>query len=1009
MIYLVIQILNYPQLLKIDEESTLGIRENLADIITTHYDGSIIHQNDLMISRIGDERVISPAKVADCVTTLLSYLKEQEEKLYGFVLLGLMVSNGGREEDLMSLTRKSLLMVDGENAIWVDSQLKTFLKDFFTFFQIDRFWKVSEPTIISKPKEREIIEFIARPHLFNMIMNGISKRLNRGGEESGLLIKGPAGYGRRKTVEQIARQFNRSEKGLSPIRLFTIFHRQSPIHPFLNSIDSNLIDKVPNYLYDHETAIWNNASKLISYLKNQKDKGKCTDHLFEDFFIAYNIYLTAYLRMMEEKLLPTLFICEDFETFHASSIKALAGLLKDFMRNGSFLPVLITAKDEIPQELQELKLDIVEAGAVEWREIRATAASLYPGLNLPRYAAREIRRVTGGKYLPTLHYLFYLNTTGKIQAEDGKYRWLSRKERYVNFPKSAAICTVNLLKNLDPLSQDVLYTIYLSGGLLGRTELSYFLDYHGIKIEESERIIRYLSHLGFISTGDSLLPTLPALKKRIVSIMGSRSEGIQKDLLDFVIKQYHEGNYRHLILLFYFFIRNSRHRLAVKILTQIIQQKLDERDYGGVLPFLNFDQSVFKETLKNDEQQKVDLFIRSARLRFSLNNSDSEPLEEIIESPQELLTQLRPCRERGYYLLQCVNHYLRRGDVADAIEMCKLSLIDFNEYGKREDEARAYTELGSCMLASGKIEDAIEYLTLSDRILSQSSFDRLKCLGFTGIVLFLYGNLTNALKIINEGIKLAHDIGHREWQLFLSFFEGRIFFHLGDYLNAAVIFQSCLTLARLYSSFDSMRVLYAWLARSHIYLDQTTEGLRILEGIDANRESLFFVSEAFYFQERYNEALDCLNRSEKIVDRVISYPGEKVFWHDGYASIEGRCLFLESEETLLEKLSHSFKAYIIAILGDRGEAIDDLQAATRLTKLNELDFFNSLYFYFYSQILPEYGENEAVDRLTVLNKALRFLQERAGRIESADQRSIFLNKNRWNKLLMEEAKKKRLL
>jgi len=491
--------------------------------------------------------------------------------------------------------------------------------------------------------------------------------------------------------------------------------------------------------------------------------------------------------------------------------------------------------------------------------------------------------------------------------------------------------------------------------------------------------------------------------------MEGRAEGIKKDLLEFIVRRYHEGNYRHFILLFYFFIRNRKYRLAIKVLSRIIRQKLDERDYRGVLPFLNYDQNVFKDTVKKEELERIDLFIRSCKLRFDLNNDDSEGLEEVTASPQSLLPHLLPCRERGYYLLECVAHYLQNGNIPDAIEACKLSLIDFNDFGEREDEARAYTELGCTMLASGKLKDSIEYFTLSERILSNSSFDRLKCLGFTGIAYFLYGNLTNALIAVQESNELANELGQREWQLFLLFFEGRILFHLGDYTSAAVIFQRCLTLADLYSFLDAPNVLYSWLARSHIYLGQIADGVRILEGMEAKLESSLFMSEAFYFQKKYNEALSCLAALTPARDRVFPYPGERIFWRDGFVSIEGRCLFLERDETLLERLSHSFKAYLLAILGDRDEASNELLAATRLTKLNDLDFFNSLYLYFYSQTLPEYGEEEAVDRLTVLNKALRFLQERAGRIESVEQRSMFLSKNTWNKILMDEAKMRRLL
>jgi hypothetical protein len=54
-------------------------------------------------------------------------------------------------------------------------------------------------------------------------------------------------------------------------------------------------------------------------------------------------------------------------------------------------------------------------------------------------------------------------------------------------------------------------------------------------------------------------------------------------------------------------------------------------------------------------------------------------------------------------------------------------------------------------------------------------------------------------------------------------------------------------------------------------------------------------------------------------------------------------------------------------------------------------------------------QDEMDDRLTVLNKALQLLQQRASRIEDSTLRWHYLNNNHWNAGLFAEARRRKLI
>ena len=101
------------------------------------------------------------------------------------------------------------------------------------------------------------------------------------------------------------------------------------------------------------------------------------------------------------------------------------------------------------------------------------------------------------------------------------------------------------------------------------------------------------------------------------------------------------------------------------------------------------------------------------------------------------------------------------------------------------------------------------------------------------------------------------------------------------------------------------------------------------------------------------------------------------------------------------------RAYLLGLRGFRDEAIRELHQLTRGQKSLEEDPRAAWFNYLYSQVLPEAGSEEVDDKVTVLSKSLKTLQERASRIDAPGERSSFLWRNRWNRMIMEEAREQK--
>jgi hypothetical protein len=193
-----------------------------------------------------------------------------------------------------------------------------------------------------------------------------------------------------------------------------------------------------------------------------------------------------------------------------------------------------------------------------------------------------------------------------------------------------------------------------------------------------------------------------------------------------------------------------------------------------------------------------------------------------------------------------------------------------------------------------------------------------------------------------------------------------------------------------------------------VHAGDLASGSHLLESLEPTREVLVFQAEAAIFGGDDAEAARRVERGLAIPASIRFPPPEASSWRDGFSGVEGRCHRLSRGDALLQRMLTALNAYLKGTGASAGEGIRDLHQLTRGEKAVDIEPAAYWHHWLYSRVLPESGE-DVDDRGTIFGKSLKILQERASRIDAPAQRSSFLWQGRWNRMIMEEARERKLL
>jgi hypothetical protein len=1051
MLYLLVAIGHYRQLARVDQELARFIEAAIRDQGTRHGVPHELLRDGNALFALGPEGQVDPRRALELAFPIAAVLEEKKEELYGYQLL-LAVAEEATSEAVLRQLKELLGGCEEEGELWIAEAAVPFFAELVETRRAHELWRVTSRGLPREaPRESRQTRWVQERLVFQGFQ-ALHRQLERKDGNLGLYLYGPVAQDRRCIVDALQERLAGSAAVRRFPRLYALFERRSTLHPLLNSVDPAFLPQVARYLESHERASWAALSDLLGYLKpgvpasagaggarahgrtpaamtrkgSQPMRGGregaqeteppgepavpelWPDHLAEDFLLSYNLYLSAYFRMLEENFLPAVLICEDLDAYQPSTLRILSILLKDFANRPSFLPVFTSGARELPESLAALNPVRLSVRPLRLTEMGRLASEHFPGLRLPAKDWLRIRLAVRGKPVAFQHCLLQLERKGFIQKEGDAYRWQATEGWESALPKRPLTASWQVAAELDAGLQRVLFAVYLTQGLLDLQGLVVFLGRLGVPEAQATRAVEELEALGLVHVSQHVVPVFPAFRQRLRRLVLEAEPGLEEQLLTHLIELWRRGEYPHRVLLFFLLAKSRHSAISLEVLGELLKRKLDELDFAGVRLFLEPKNLRLAAGLGAEEQKSLAMMLGAVRIRYNLLLGNRKEAEAAYLTAVDQGSDFQVSLLKGDLFLQIGRFLATRGETNIALQWVKKALIQFQSSGSAAAEREATLELGAVLLAEARVSEAQEYFNLAVAPQAPDPAE-LRLMALRASALFIQGNLSRAQAEAQEGLAKAHALKCREWELFLAFLAARLQFELGSYAEAVEGFQAALALEALYSEPAANRVLYVWLARALAYAGSPELALRILGAIKQSWDGCLFQAEACFLGRELGKALDYCGQALSLTSSLEAYSGERVLWTDAFSDVEGRCLVLSKDGALALRLVQSLQAYIWGLEGSVERATEQLHAITRSGRIPEVDPYQSLYHYWYASILPDIRQEALDDRLTVLNKALQLLQQRASRIEDSTLRWHYLNNNRWNAGLFAEARRRKLI
>lgn len=1009
MVYCLAEVFNYGHLARLRGNLAGGIEEAVASAVRVQRGRLPIRESGLFLAVWDGGEGEGAAAAAAAGLRIREYLKGNRDSLFGFNLL---VAEGGEADPQAAVARLRVLLsrAPREEELWLTAEVRRGLGDGTSCLEERGFHRVvaAAPRAPDRPGERDGMGWSRSP-LVASILDALEPRLNEGARRRLVHVYGPAGSGRGTLIGEAMRALQ-GGGALPAVRLSTLHRRRSPLHPFLNGLAPELLADVPRWLKEPELSVWNDTGRLLHALRDSTSQSVVPDRLLVDFFLAYRLYLLAYVRMRSASLMPAPLILDEPGSYHPVARAKAAAICAEFDALPDLLLVVSTEAEGLPPEFASFEVLSVRVHPLGRREIRTYAQSLFPGVELPEGAVRELRRRAGGACGPIGTYLCFLRRTGRIAPAGDGFAWLASPEEE-RLPPTPLAAAWSLIRLLDAPSLSYCYVLTLAAGLMPRESLPQILAACGFDEAAAVQSAQRLAADGLTAGADPLCPRFPELRRSLEDLLGDDGRRIKEDFLRTLMELWRRRRFGNPVLLFSFLARSGRTEDALAVLPGIIGRKLDEGDEAGASAFLDADRLEFRSAPFGGERERLRLALACGRLRLSSlrggGGEDADPSAESAAVPAA--SGREPLR--GELMLCVARARLAHGKSAEALEELKRALLFFQEIGSQEGERSAYLGFGLAMLGEGRFGEAIDYLELADPLFRGAGdlWGALRVGEILAVARFLEGDLTRCLSLARAAADEARLLFQRQRELFLVFLQSRALMRLGEYGACLSAILRGLALAAVYGFREARRVLESYRARCMVLGGSVPQGIGLLSALPENAETLAFRAEALLLCGRTEEAAACIERAAALPAESVFPPAESPGWSDGAASVEGRCFPFSRDGTLRRRELAALRAHLDCLRGDAARGIRDLRALTRGERAGSSDPEAYLRQYLYFLSLPVDGAGEGDDRRTVLGRCLRMLQERAGRIGSLADRESFLTRNSWNARIMEDARAHRLI
>ncbi len=395
----------------------------------------------------------------------------------------------------------------------------------------------------------------------------------------------------------------------------------------------------------------------------------------------------------------------------------------------------------------------------------------------------------------------------------------------------------------------------------------------------------------------------------------------------------------------------------------------------------------------------------SAKLRHWLDATDhgGDLPHEIKEIENEVDPEIRQSDSDWQCQTARLEHLL--GNLDHAYSRIRVSYSLSQKYPDAEIEILSALEIGQILMKRKKADEAAEYFGIAWREAEKSGLAKLEVHAalWAGVARFLIGNLKHSENAWKSAKELSTRYHFHRWSGLSSFLLGRLEFELGQYSKAIKHFENS---AAIFGATARL-----WVARSLCYSGQSDLAIKHLQKEATTRESEFFLVESLYFSNRIQEAINIAQNWETLEYRPVLWQGFNWDMQTGFSCLEDRCLESDNDQTVLERQSLAFQDYLLLLHteSDHQTSIQRFEKICSDKQLSTQDPYTHQYFLWYSLVLGKGQVEKNARWSTLMGRGLKELQTRGSKIDDRDDRVLFLNTPWWNALLLNEARKNKLL
>ncbi len=1017
MIYLYIEIYAYKQLLKIAYRLTSRINNRFAKLVEERGIEVLYHKNGVMLLVFDNAEHDETENILNSIYMFYSMLSALKGRLHGF---NLYVAVGPAQtpaeiEVLLHKYQRVLFDLKEEEGLWIHKSLKSLFKKIRVVAKVGDYLNITvSRQAVATEKYISQIQKIKKAD-FLKLLGAFSRIKVKSPKCNTALIYSRHRILARSIMENVLKKYTGS--GIFahiPVICLTQVHPYR-LYPLVKSINTEFINRVKQYIAPGTGHSWESKKQFLLDLFYEKKT--MADRPDRDIFYAFKYYLEAYCAMMKTKSLPGIIVCDAIEAAHTEFNMYLRTIIQDLSQKYSLLLLFISTKKELPPEFGSLKVKKTEIGPLSIDEIKTCFNTLYPKLVFPSPVGRQIQRLSCGDYNSVLHYIYYLRRHDKIRWANGRYIWVSRAEQPLRIPVKPEHCSWLFIASLKEEEKIILYVLMLTHRVFSLSLLTDFFVSVGIKDKVFRKYLSYLKNTGLVEYTDQNRPIISGFMGLTKKNLGNQSRYYERKLAEYVGQHILSFLPYHAAALLKLLQRLDNYGALADIITFMLQYTTDTFSLTWARFFLHLPGDLIKQKKQLPGREKLEIICNTYYIRYLLLLGKARDTQKLVDSKLSgisLSFTANPVYSNLH--LQLSGYFLTRNDTDKAVKEAKKAALNFQELSLTEKMSESYLALGQALLAKGSVFEALEYFEFTRKFSAETHNVSLQVRAylFKSIALFFMGDYTQALQNTSSGIEICETHSLRRVQQILIFIGARIDFDLGLYREARSLLEEGMMLASLYGLEECMPVLKAWTARTHCYCGEydTSEG--ILGSLAQTREAVFFKAEIFLLQNRYEEAFTLLEQAAAIKEKQPLLLAEKFSWKSGFSLLEDRRFDLLQNGTALGRRLKNFKAYAGCFTGRLGEGINVLHTVTIREKTPPYEPYAHLYFFLYYLILKtcpvkKEPESEIADALTVLNLALKHLQERSTAINEPRHRIHYLSQNHWNKLLFHEAKQNKLL